>query len=214
MRLLTLGDSWTFGDELEDRPNQRFSTLLSRRMNAEVDNPSVCGLSNHAIARIFLETDISVYDLVIIQMSQISRTEWYDKKGTTTRYKRNLQKKLYPNRRYRQIPKIQSEWDGIMTTQDIYMSTGHIIDGKEWWMRYYEELYHDKYGESDEMIFFHLIKNKLTRMSIPHIMMTINKKTKMPFDLQLNKSKYPRAKGDHPTSLGHIMIASDIMKLL
>ena len=144
MRLLTLGDSWTFGDELEDRPNQRFSTLLSRRMNAEVDNPSVCGLSNHAIARIFLETDISAYDLVIIQMSQISRTEWYDKKGTTTRYKRNLQKKLYPNRRYRQIPKIQSEWDGIMTTQDIYMSTGHIIDGKEWWMRYYEELYHDK----------------------------------------------------------------------
>ena len=214
MRLLTLGDSWTFGDELEDRPNQRFSTLLSHRLNAEVDNPSVCGLSNHAIARIFLETDISVYDLVIIQMSQISRTEWYDKKGTTTRYKRNLQKKLYPNRKYRKEPEIRSEWDGIMTTQDIYMSTGHIIDGKEWWMRYYEELYHDKYGESDEMIFFHLIKNKLTRMSIPHIMMTINKKTKMPFDLQLNKSKYPRAKGNHPNKIGHIMIARDIMNLL
>lgn len=207
MRLLTLGDSWTFGDELEDRSKQCFSTLLSRRLNAEVDNPSTCGLSNHAIARIFLETDISAYDLVIIQMSQISRTEWYDKKGVAKMYKSKLQNKPY-------LPKMKVDWDKIMTTKDIFMRTGHILDGKEWWMSYYEELYDDKYGESDEMLFFHLIKNKLANMSIPHIMMTINKKTKMPFDLQLNKSKYPRAKGDHPTSVGHVMIASDIMKLL
>ena len=214
MRLLTLGDSWTFGDELEDRSKECFSTLVGRRINAEVTNLGRNGVSNHGIARRFLESDISEYNLVLVQMTHPSRTEWYDKRGTATRYKRNIQKKLYPNVRYRKEPKIQSEWDCIMVDREHYMSTGNIMDGKEWWIRYYEELYHDKYGESDEMLFFHLIKNKLTNMSIPYIMMTINKRTKMPFDLQLNKSKYPRAKGNHPNKLGHIMIASDIMKLL
>ena len=214
MRLLTLGDSWTFGDELEDRSKECFSTLVGRRINAEVTNLGWNGISNHGIARRFLESDISEYNLVLVQMTHPSRTEWYDKRGTATRYKRNIQKKLYPNVRYRKEPKIQSEWDSIMVDKEHYMSTGNIMDGKEWWIRYYEELYHDKYGESDEMLFFHLIKNKLTNMSIPYIMMTINKRTKMHFDLQLNKSKYPRAKGNHPNKLGHIMIASDIMKLL
>jgi len=214
MKLLTIGCSWTNGDELNDRSKECFSTLVGRRINAEVTNLGWNGLSNHGIARRFLESDISEFDLVLAQMTHPSRTEWYDKRGTATRYKRNIQKKLYPNVRYRREPKIQSEWDSIMVDKEHYMSTGNIMDGKEWWIRYYEELYHDKYGESDEMLFFHLIKNKLTNMSIPHIMMTINKRTKMPFDLQLNKSKYPRAKGNHPNKLGHIMIASDIMKLL
>ena len=217
MRLLTVGCSWTYGDELGNLGNiqeHRFSSILGRKLGADVVNLAKNGYSNHAIARIFLETDISEYDLVLVQMTHPSRTEWYDKEGKSKYHKRQLQKKLYPNVRYRKDPKIQSGWDSIMVDREHFMSTGNIMDGKEWWIRYYEELYHDKYGESDEMLFFHLIKNKLTNMSIPHIMMTINKKTKMPFDLQLNKFKYPRAKGNHPTSIGHIMIASDIMKLL
>ena len=214
MKLLTIGCSWTYGDELENIQEHRFSSILGRKLGANVDNLAMNGYSNHAIARIFLETDISEYDLVLMQMTHPSRTEWYDKEGKSTYHKRQVQKKLYPNKVFTREPKIKSEWSNIMVDKEYFMSTGHLIDGKEWWVRYYEELYDDKYGESDEMLFFHLIKNKLTNMSIPHLMMTINKKTKLPFDLQLNIERYPRAKGNHPNLFGHRMIAKDIFALL
>jgi len=231
MKLLIVGCSWAFGDELDDPSKECFSTIVGNRINAEVTNLGWNGISNHGIARKFLESDISVFDLVLVQMTQPSRTEYYDKGGRATYNKRQLQKKLDPNKFLRgnvyrakkglpplmpnhKDPVIKSSWENILVDREHFMSTGHIMDGKEWWIRYYEELYHDKYGESDEMLFFHLMKNKLTNMSIPHLMMTINKKTKMPFDLQLNKSKYPRAKGNHPNKIGHIMIARDIMNLL
>ena len=214
MKLLALGCSWTLGCELENIQKDRFSSILARKLGSDVDNLAINGISNHAIARIFLETDISKYDLVLVQMTHPSRTEWYDKEGKSTYHKRQLQKKLYPNRVFAREPKIQSEWSNIMVDREYFMSTGHLLDGQEWWVRYYEELYDDKYGDSDEMLFFNLIKNKLTNLSIPNLIMTINKKTKLPFDLQLNIDRYPRAKGNHPNLFGHRMIAKDISTLL
>ena len=127
MRLLTVGCSWTYGDELENIQEHRFSSILGRKLGADVVNLAKNGYSNHAIARIFLETDISEYDLVLVQMTHPSRTEWYDKEGKSKYHKRQLQKKLYPNVRYRKDPKIQSEWDSIMVDKEHFMSTGNII---------------------------------------------------------------------------------------
>ena len=94
------------------------------------------------------------------------------------------------------------------------MTTGNILEGKEWWEHYYEEIYTDEYGNVEERLIYNLIKNKLVRMNKKHVISTINPDCTLPIDINLKKGKYPRAKGNHPNALGHIMIASHIMRLL
>ena len=53
MKLLFLGCSWTWGDELQNREKERYSSIIGQRLNADVVNLSTPGYSNHAIARIF-----------------------------------------------------------------------------------------------------------------------------------------------------------------
>lgn len=224
MKILFLGCSWTNGYELglvEDREKYRFSTIIGRKLNAEVVNLSEPGRSNHAIARIFLEQDLSQYDRVFVQMSHNNRFEWYDPTGESQNVKlREKIERSSGKERERQLKVLskpiptQNLWDKILVTKKQYMTTGNVFEGKEWWQRFYEEIYGDKLGESQEYMYFHLFKNRLTTLNIPHLIFSINFECKVPIDLQLNQMKYPRAKGLHPNKIGHIMIANDILKLL
>tara|TARA_Y100001973_G_C5200460_1_gene337234 strand:+ start:2110 stop:2778 length:669 start_codon:yes stop_codon:yes gene_type:complete len=222
MRLLFLGCSWTNGCELDDNEKYRFSTIIGKRLNAEVVNLSADGRSNHAIARIFLEQDLSQYDRVFVQLTQVSRTEWYDSEGKSKKVKFLEKIKFLEKESPRGLRRQQHKfnqvwepvWDRILVDKERFMITGNIFEGKEWWIRYYEEIYNDEFGESEEKMIFYLIKNRLTHLNIPHLIFSINSKCKLPVDLQLNQMKYPRAKGNHPNKIGHIMIASDILKLL
>ena len=108
----------------------------------------------------------------------------------------------------------EGDWDHILVDRERFLITGNLLNGKEWWVHYYEEIYQDEYGLTEEMLFFNLIKNKLKRLKKDHLILSINPKCTLPIDLQLNLPKYPRAKGNHPNEIGHSMIASDIMKLL
>ena len=38
MKLLTIGCSWTYGDELKNIQEHRFSSILGRKLGADVDN--------------------------------------------------------------------------------------------------------------------------------------------------------------------------------
>ena len=224
MKILFLGCSWTNGYELglvEDREKYRYSTIIGRRLNAEVVNLSEPGRSNHAIARIFLEQDLSQYDRVFVQMSHNNRFEWYDPTGESQKVKlREKIERSSGKERERQLKVLskpiptQNLWDKILVTKKRFMTTGNVFEGKEWWQRFYEEIYGDKLGESQEYMYFHLFKNRLTTLNIPHLIFSINFECKVPIDLQLNQMKYPRAKGLHPNKIGHIMIANDILKLL
>ena len=224
MKILFLGCSWTDGYELglvEDREKYRFSTIIGRKLNAEVVNLSEPGRSNHAIARIFLEQDLSQYDRVFIQMSNINRFEWYDPTGKSQNVKlREKIERSSGKERERQLKILskpiptQNLWDKILVTKKQYLTTGNVFEGKEWWQRFYEEIYDDKLVESQEYMYFHLFKNRLTALNIPHLIFSINSKCKLPIDLQLNQMKYPRAPQGHPNKIGHIMLANDILKLL
>ena len=224
MKILFLGCSWTNGYELglvEDREKYRFSTIIGRKLNAEVVNLSEPGRSNHAIARIFLEQDLSQYDRVFVQMSHNNRFEWYDPTGESQNVKlREKIERSSGKERERQLKVLskpiptQNLWDKILVTKKQYMTTGNVFEGKEWWQRFYEEIYGDKLGESQEYMYFHLFKNRLTTLNIPHLIFSINFECKVPIDIQLNQMKYPRAKGLHPNKIGHIMLANDILKLL
>lgn len=82
MHILFNGCSYTWGDELESREQERFSTLVSDHYNATHSNISECARSNDAIARTTMEWFDSgnTCDLAIIQLTVISRLEGYNEK--------------------------------------------------------------------------------------------------------------------------------------
>ena len=222
MKLLFLGCSWTWGDELQNREKDRYSSIIGKKLNADVVNLAENGFSNHAIARIFLDQNLDQYDYVFVQLTHPSRAEFFDKDGITADIKnKRLRKKLakiYDQEKaklkYKQNIFKNKMWQRIMPNVKRFMETGYKLDGKEWWELYYEEIYHDKFGDSEELLIYSLIRNRLTILNKKHFISSINPKCKVPVDLLLNNPKYPRAQGNHPTNMGHLMIASDIMKLL
>ena len=75
MKILFVGDSWTFGDELQDRESTRFSKLVCQSLNAEEYNISNCGISNDEIAErttLFLNKNSDI-DYAVIQFTYLKR---------------------------------------------------------------------------------------------------------------------------------------------
>ena len=70
----------TWGDELENKLEERFSTLVANHYQADYENISDCGRSNDAITRTTMQwfANGNKTDLAIIQWSVISRLEGYD----------------------------------------------------------------------------------------------------------------------------------------
>jgi len=83
MKVLFTGCSVTWGAELEDRLNQRYSKIVSDHYNIEEYNIALCGISNDAIVRRtiqWLENNNGA-DIVVLQMTVSSRREYIDHDG-------------------------------------------------------------------------------------------------------------------------------------
>ena len=82
MKLLTVGDSFTYGDELVDR-TLAWPYLLANKINYNVDNLGKPGESNTAILRnAMLNADDA--DIVVIAWSHYGRMEASDENGVFT----------------------------------------------------------------------------------------------------------------------------------
>lgn len=80
-QLLTVGDSFTYGDELQDR-YQAWPYRLADLLNYEVHNQGQSGCSNASILRRTLEElTVNHYDLVVIGWTSPGRIEWKDDIG-------------------------------------------------------------------------------------------------------------------------------------
>jgi len=79
MRLLTVGDSFTYGDELVDR-TQAWPHLLGAQLGYEVTNLGKPGCSNNYMVRAVIENSHD-NDLVIIAWSHYARVETSDENG-------------------------------------------------------------------------------------------------------------------------------------
>jgi hypothetical protein len=80
-QLLTVGDSFTYGDELTDR-YQAWPYKLADKLDYEVYNMGQSGCSNASILRRTLEELVSnQYDLVVIGWTSPGRIEWKDDIG-------------------------------------------------------------------------------------------------------------------------------------
>ena len=79
MRLLTVGDSFTYGEELSDL-NNAWPYLLGNKLDYTVNNLAKPGCGNTRMIRHAVE-QINNYDLIIIAWSHFARTELADEHG-------------------------------------------------------------------------------------------------------------------------------------
>lgn len=81
MKLLAVGDSFTYGDELEDR-NSAWPSLLAEKLNGTVLNKGQPGGSNDCIVRNCVETLLTEsFDMVVIGWANPGRSEFVDERG-------------------------------------------------------------------------------------------------------------------------------------
>jgi hypothetical protein len=79
MKLLTIGDSFTYGDELLDRTNA-WPYLLAKELGCELTNLGQPGAGNTSIVRKVIENSDEA-DIVIVAWSHFARIEVADENG-------------------------------------------------------------------------------------------------------------------------------------
>jgi lysophospholipase L1-like esterase len=79
MKLLAIGDSFTYGEELEDR-SLAWPHLLANKINYEVDNLGKPGAGNSKILRNAIE-HADKYDIIVVSWSHFARIEFADEHG-------------------------------------------------------------------------------------------------------------------------------------
>ena len=79
-KILALGDSFTYGEELKNR-NNCWASLVGQRLGCTVDNFGAPGGSNPKAIRMLFEQHIKNYDLVLIGWSHYDRMELVDEIG-------------------------------------------------------------------------------------------------------------------------------------
>ncbi len=80
MKILTLGDSFTFGAELQHPDKDSWPFLLGNKLDSEITNLAKPGSGNTRMVRHAVE-QIDNYDLIIIAWSHFARTELADENG-------------------------------------------------------------------------------------------------------------------------------------
>jgi len=210
MKIYFNGCSWTYGIELNNPQQDRFSRLICDYFEAEEINLSVPGGSNDKIVRELLtQTDITQYDLGIIQMTHPSRTEFY-----TKRFWNQMN-----------IGQNYKSWDLKETEKNIlsrfswwnWGEKSEMDMMKHAWKEYYIHIISDEFLRNKELIHALTIKDHFKSKNIPLILTTINHKTDIPeqFDICLTANKsYPLASGGHPNEEGHHMIFQEIISYI
>jgi hypothetical protein len=81
-KLLAIGDSFTYGDELATPVIHAWPYLFAKRIGYEVVNLGVNASGNTKMLRYLLEQNINEFDLIVIAWSGFDRIEFADDHGT------------------------------------------------------------------------------------------------------------------------------------
>lgn len=78
--ILAIGDSFTYGEELDDL-SKAWPSVLAKKLNSAVTNLGVPGSSNCKIVKNLIKQDISQFDLVVVGWTLFDRIEVADELG-------------------------------------------------------------------------------------------------------------------------------------
>ena len=141
MKLLAIGDSFVYGEELTDR-NDCWASLVGKKLNFDVDNLGKPGGSNWRLVRKLLSLSATSYDLVLIGWSHYDRFEVADELGIWD---------IWPGGKRTKYCE-EAPWRKTMTH---YVGRHH----------------NDEYLYNMYLLYVILIQNWLTQNNIPFLMM-------------------------------------------
>ena len=105
------GCSITWGDELKNRYQERYSTLVSKHYNYRHFNLSACGISNDSIVRSTINTIQNTKpDIVVIQFTVHPRIEYFTENDTIENWTPQSLTKFSKSRNY--YVSLYNETDG------------------------------------------------------------------------------------------------------
>jgi len=203
MKIYFDGCSHTWGAELAKPEVYRYSRIVSDHFGAEEYNIARRGGSDKRVLRNLIETDLSEYDYVIVQLTRKSRTEfWCDR-----------------NKSWFQIKNpVRVLKDGRMKERtNTYLDE----DKKFFWKNYWKHIYTEKLGHINQLTYYHAMRNLLKDKK--HLIIGISGKgsvIQVPVDINFtnfesnNTIKYKTAPAGHPSEEGHKQIAEEIIKCI
>ena len=183
MRIYFDGCSYTYGAELINPIDERYSKLVANHFGAEDYNIARGGGSNRRIIRNLLSHNMSEFDMVVIQMTYKWRTEFY-KDG-----------------RWKRIRHFKTP-SGFSHTKQKFVEEKVTHP-------YLKDMYSDEFGEIDEKIMYHAIKNILKDKK--HFIFTIQHGTVLPI-YAYNDPIHLRATQGHPNKEGHKFLADIVIR--
>ena len=184
MKIYFDGCSHTWGSELTDL-NSRYSKIISNNYDAEEYNIAERGGSDKRMVRNLLEHDLTQYDMFVIQMTGKNRTEYYH------------------DGKWKKV-----NWNTIFYKVDYKGNESVPKEIKQTWYDYYTLIHTEELADSNQLLYYTVIKGLIEHK--PHVIIGIDNSDKLPLNFSYNKN-LPRAKGGHPSELGHNKIASDII---
>lgn len=202
MKIYFDGCSFTWGSELENNEEERYSKLICNELGAEESNYATVGGSNDKIVRnLLIENNIEEYDLAVIQMTYPVRTEYWDNdkwirvnpKHNYTRWLLHLKKDNPFNLK---INKLGTKFE----------------DHGDHWQYYYKNIHHEYYSHVKENIQSQTIRNHCKAHNVPCILLTINEWSKLNFDYTVRLNDKTRADKGHPNIRGHEIISYKILE--
>ena len=204
------GCSITWGDELNDRLNERYSKLVADHYNTKGYNMSECGISNDAIVRRTIEyLQGTRPDLIVLQFTVTQRIEFFDanvepEKWTPQRLK-SVRQRDYYTRIYNEVLGAENLWKNIFLFDSFCKSIGQkyvsvIAEHYENTQRFPERFYENKIG---------YWRSLCKDYKPTFIQMDILKGSK-----QCPTHYANGFNGGHPSAIGHKVIANKIIELI
>ena len=204
------GCSITWGDELNDRLNERYSKLVADHYNTKGYNMSECGISSDAIVRRTIEyLQGTRPDLVVLQFTVTQRIEFFDanvepEKWTPQRLQ-SVRQRDYYLRIYNEVLGAENLWKNIFLFDSFCKSIGqkyvsiiaeHYENTQRWPERYYENNigYWRSLCNDYTPVWMHMDVLKGLKQCPAHYANGFN--------------------GGHPSAKGHKAIANKIIELI
>lgn len=201
MKIYFDGGSIPYGADLKDNVNSRFSKLVCDNLKAEEYNIAKRNGGCRRVVRNLIDHDLSKYDMFVIDMPPLTRTEYYSKK---------------------------KQWITVNYNAMRFAERSEI-EIKNSWIDFVKHIYSDKMGQQEQVMHYTIVKGLLTNK--PHITLGFDQSVSngviVPVDIKytmVSKLKQfmgrslrvdnniPKGYRGHPSEEGHRYVAEDIIE--